>query len=83
MTIFLLAQEIEDAKFNITLNVVAEVKYSQQMQANNIEAEFIAQIPLNRSVESMEFERQPASSFYPILIRFTSSQQNLYVYLKP
>jgi hypothetical protein len=73
MTIFLLAQEIEDAKFNITLNVVAEVKYSQQMQANNIEAEFIAQIPLNRSVES----------FYPILIRFTSSQQNLYVYLKP
>jgi hypothetical protein len=83
LTIFLLAQEIEEQATNITTEVHSEVKYTTVIGVTPAETELVAVIPLNRSASEMGFERRPARGCYPLLVRFTCASQNLFVYLRP
>jgi hypothetical protein len=83
LTIFLLAQEIEEQATNITTEVHSEVKYTTVIGVTPAETELVAVIPLNRPASEMGFERRPARGCYPLLVRFTCASQNLFVYLRP
>lgn len=83
MSIYLLAQEIEDEGRRITTDVHPEVKYSQPVDTTTAETEFVALVPLNRTPSEMGFERQPARGCYPIIIKFSCYLETLYSYFRP